>query len=213
MNDENGKILAEFPIFAAEDEETTMLNLFRFEMRKTRLQFKRVEEDLNERKTASKSTMSADEGLDSRAKLFADIHFLLACLKRLELVFLKILSFFPEDVALKEINERYKERLHFWGSFRNDLEHVEDRPGKGIDCLGSTFGHVFQFDDRQIEISQELRDEIEAFFGESVLAYDKILIARRKASGQKLLKFRSKIKIPGDSAAAQLKEDKNGESS
>lgn len=213
MNDEDGKTLAEFPIFAAEDEETTVLNLFRFEMRKTRLQFKRVADDLNERKTTSKSTMSGDEYLDSQAKLFADIHFLLTCLKRLRLVFLKMLSYFPEDVTLKEIDGRYGKRLHFWGSFRNDLEHVEDRPGKGIDCLGSTFGHVFQFDDKQIEIGKELRDEIEAFFREANSAYDQILIAGRKASGQEIVKFRSKIKIPGGPVTCQLKEDNNGGSS
>lgn len=207
MQGEHGKILAEFPIFAAADVETTMLNLFRFEMRKTRLQFQRVAEDLDERKAMSGSTVSRDEFSNSQAKLFADIHFLLSSLNRLRLVFFKMKSYFPEDSTLDKIDRRFGERFDFCGSFRNDLEHVEDRPGKGVSILGSTFGSVFQFDDKQIDVGKQLREEIEAFFTEADSAYDQILIARRKASGQKMVLFKTGIRIPGGPEKPQLHDD------
>lgn len=198
MQRTHGVIKAEFPIFAAMDKETTMLNLFRFEMRKTRLQFKRVADDLGERKARSESTESQDEFANSQAKLFADIHFLLSCLNRLGLVFFKMRSYFPEDVKLSEIDARFHEHLDSWGALRNDLEHVEDRPGKGVSILGSTFGSVFQFDEKQIDVGDQLRAEVEAFFIDVDSAYNQILIAKRKASGQKIVLFRTGIKIPGE---------------
>jgi hypothetical protein len=145
--------------------------------------------------------------MDSQAKLFADIHSLLSSLNRLRLVFFKMKSYFPEDSTLEEIDRRFGERLDFCGDLRNDLEHVEDRPGKGVSILGSTFGSVFQFDNKQIDVGEQLREEVETFFNEVDSAYDRILVARRKASGQKTLLWRTGIRIPGGPEKPQLRED------
>ncbi|MEW5747195.1 MAG: hypothetical protein AB1793_00195 [Candidatus Thermoplasmatota archaeon] len=197
MPGNHGEIKAEFPIFAAMDKETTMLNLFRFEMRKTRLQFKRVSDDLDERKATSGSALTREENANSQAKLFADIHFLLTCLSRLGSLFYRMKGYFPENSKLSEVETRVRKRLDFFGEIRNDLEHVEDRPGKGVNILGSTFGSVFQFDDKQIDVGSHLRDEIETFFTEVESIYDRILVERRKSLGQKTVLYRTGITIPG----------------
>jgi len=213
MNDEGGKVVAEIPLLSAKDKETTILTLFRFEMRKTRLQFKRIEEDRVALEAIHSSDDSSEHYLDSQARLFGDIHFLFVCIKKLESIFFKMRKYFPDNLKLKELEDRYDKLLGFCGGLRDDLEHIEDRPGKGVVGLGSTFGRFFQFDQKQIEIGTELSDEIETFFREVNSTVDQILIARRKESGERFVIMRSHVTIPGGPGTFQLKKDEKDRTS
>ena len=197
MGEGSGLVLAEIPLLSAKDKETTALILFKFEMRKTRLQFRRIEEDRKGREAFLAATGSRSDYMDEQARLFADIHFLLVCLKKLRSLFLKMQKYFPEDVKLKELEDRYGKLLDHCGDFRNDLEHIEDRPGEGVIGLGSTFGSVFQFGDRQLNLDNEFETKIRSFYSEVESVYDGILLRRRKESGEPLVMLSGRVTVPG----------------
>ena len=207
MNGERGLVVAHIPLLSAKDRETTALLVFRFEMRKTRLQFERIAEDREQLTTPMGPSVDQKDDFDGFAKLMADIHFLFVCLKKLRSLFLKMQGYFPADSSLKGIEDRYGRLLDYCGHIRNDLEHIEERAEDGIVCLGVTFGPFFQFDKKQIEIDTELREKVETFFKEVDSVYDQILIARRKESGERFVMLSSSITIPGGSETFQLKED------
>jgi hypothetical protein len=183
-------------LLSADDKETTAMTLFKFEMRKTRLQFRRIEEDLQALEDLHKSSQVQTDLLDAQARLFADIHFLFVCLKIMDSLFYKMEKYFPEDPRLKELRNRYRSLLHDYGDFRDDLEHIEDRPGEGVTGLGSTFGTFFNFGDRQIDIGSEQKATVEKFYAEVASVYEGILKKRRGESGQQLLRLSGHVKIP-----------------
>jgi hypothetical protein len=211
MSEDSKRVLAIVPLLCAEDKETTALVLFRFEMRKAHLQFKRIAEDHELMQGLMTGHASQNDHLDGQARLLADIHFLFVCIKKLRSLFLRMLEYFPEETKLKVIEKKYGNLLRYCGRIRNDLEHIEQRAEEGVECLGVTFGAYFQFGKKQIEIDPQLKGEIEAFSKEVDIVYDQILIAKRKLSGKQLVMLRSKITIPGGSETYRpKKDDKDG---
>jgi hypothetical protein len=201
---DKGLIQSQIPLLSAKDKQTTVLNLLRFEMRKTRLQFKRLEEDWQaQAQEASKSTETQTEYVDRTARLFADIHFLLVCLKKLRSIFLRMQKYFPESKELKRIEDRYGKLLDYCSKMRDDLEHIDDRPGKGVLGLGSTFGTIFQFGKRQLNLDTDFHAKIETFYNELVSAYDEILKKRRRESGDQFVILTGEVTIPGPSSRTQ----------
>jgi len=195
MTEGNGLVHAHVLLLSTGDKETAALTLFRFEMRKTRLQFRRIEEDRQMLENWDKASEGKVDLLDAQARLFADIHFLFVCLKKLDSLFYKMEKYFPEDSKLKDLRNRYRSLLCGYGDFRDDLEHIEDRPGEGITGLGSTFGTFFNFGDRQIDTGSEQKATVETFFTEVESVYDEILKKKRKESGQQLVVLSGQIKI------------------
>jgi hypothetical protein len=195
---DKGLILSQIPLLSAKDKQTTILNLLRFEMRKTRLQFKRLEEDWQaQAQEEVKSSETQTEYIDRTAGLFADIHFLLVCLKKLKSIFLRMQKYFPESKELKRIEDRYGKLLGYCSKMRDDLEHIDDRPGKGVIGLGSTFGTIFQFGKRQLNLDADFHAKIETFYKELDSTYDEILKKRRKESGEGPVILTGVVTIPG----------------
>jgi len=165
-------------------------------MRKTRLQFRRVFEAREALEDRTNPPKTSDDFFNTQARLFADIHFLLVCLKKLDSIFYKMQSYFPDDSKLAELRDRYGNILDCCGEIRDDLEHIEDRPGKGVTGLGSTFGPVFQINEKELEIGPRLQETIETFYSELQSHYDGILIERRKATGETHTVLKNVVRIP-----------------
>lgn len=197
MNDRSRLVQAHIPLLSAKDKETTVLILLKFEMKKVRLQFQRLEEDWRTEDASPKSSGTQIALAERQTRLFADIHFLLVCLKKLRSVFFRMRRYFPDSEELKSINDRYGQLLEDCSRMRDNLEHIDDRPGKGEVSLGSTFGTVFQFGKRQLNLDKAFTTKIESFYKELESAYDAILIRRRKESGDHLVHLTGVITIPG----------------
>jgi len=184
---------AEIPMLSATDVETTILLNFRFEMRKTRIQFRRIKEDREE--LTKTHNIDGEKHLDQQAKSFADINFLFVCLKKMYKLFHKMQQYFPENQELIAIENQYKKIFKPIKSLRDDFEHIDERPEEGVKYLGSTFDTIYYFGDKEINIDSDLEKKIEDFFEETNIVYDKLLIEKRKQSGKPLL-FRASIRIP-----------------
>lgn len=197
-------IHAQVPLLSGKDKETTALALLRFEMRKTRLQFRRVTEARDALENGTESQRTSEDFMNAQARLFADIHFLLVCLKKLDSILYKMQKYFPDDPKLIELRSRYGSEFGLCGDIRDDLEHIEDRPGKGIADLGSTFGPVFQINGKELQIDHQLQATIEAFYSELQSHYDGILTERRMATGETHVWFKNVVRIP------EIRNDKNG---
>ncbi len=196
MNDESHLVLAHIPLLSAKDKETTVLIVLKFEMKKVRLQFRRLGEDWREQDASLKSPEIGAGFEERQTKLFADIHFLLVCMKKLRSIFLRMRKYFPDNEDLKRINDQYGQFLADCAKVRDDLEHIDDRPGKGVVGLGSTFGTVFQFGKRQLNLDAAFETTVESFYKELNSAYDAILIKRRKESGDKIM-LTGVVTVPG----------------
>ena len=197
MNEERHLVLAHVPLLSAKDKETTILILLKFEMKKVRLQFRRLEEDWRADQASLESTGPQNDFADRQTRLFADIHYLLVCLKKLRSIFFRMQGYFPDSDELKAIDNRYGQLLKDCSKMRDDLEHIDDRPGKGEASLGSTFGTVFQFGNRQLNLDGAFVARIESFYKELESAYDSILVRRRKDAGESFVQLKGLITIPG----------------
>jgi len=197
-------IHAQIPLLSGKDKETTALALLRFEMRKTRLQFRRVFEAREALEDKTEPPKTSEDFMNAQAMLFADIHFLLVCLKKLDSILHKMQKYFPEDSKLLELRARYGRVFDLCGDIRDDLEHIEDRPGRGVTDLGSTFGPVFQINGKELQIDYQFQATIEAFYSELQLHYDSILTERRKTAGETHSWFKNVVRIP------EIRNDKDG---
>ena len=164
------------------------MTLIQFEMRKTRLQIQRVNEDVKIHSD------SQNFSYDNVARFYADVHFLLICLGNQDSIFRKMIEYYPDEIELVRIAEKYGKSLREWNQFRNHLEHIEERASDGITGLGALSDDYFEFNGKRIGIGNELNTTIESFFKEVAASYEEIL--KRKKGSRRSRVVSGQMRVP-----------------
>lgn len=98
--------------------------------------------------------------------LFADIHFLLICLDKIDLFLRRLEEYLPDVQEFHLVRERHRGSLREYNDFRNHLEHIDDRLEKGVTDLGNLGGTTFSFDDKSFEVGEAQRRKMEEIFND-----------------------------------------------
>jgi len=157
------------------------------EVDKARLQFKRIREDERQLQSLHAPPMATrrwmDEGYQKErhevmTALFADIHFLLVCLDKLDLYLRMLRKYLPKEQEIAAVQKRYKRLLKEADDFRNHLEHMDKRIEEGVSDLGNLIDSMFSFGGRTFEIGPSREAEVQAFYEDLLRAAE--AVARRQ---------------------------------
>lgn len=163
-----------------------LLLLLQGEMEKVRLQFRRIRDDsarLHSTVTEEMQLVEGDDAEtlfspdsqerqrelsqarhDSMVCLFADIHFLLICLDKMEKLFKMLRKELPEP-ELTVVFSRYSKALKEYSDFRNYLEHIDrEVVKKRTTDLGNLGDDKFTFDGRAFDVGRAREAEVEELF-------------------------------------------------
>lgn len=166
---------------------TILLSLLQNEMEKVRLQFRRIRQDtarlhsnvreeipLIERNMEdiplSPDLQKLRQELsqahhDNMVCLFADIHFLLICLDKMEKLFKMLRKELHNEPELAVVFSQYSKALKEYSDFRNYLEHVDrEVVEKRTTDLGNLGGDKFTFNERTFDIGHAREREVEELF-------------------------------------------------
>jgi hypothetical protein len=165
------------------------LLLLRGELEKAQLQFRRIREDCGKLHAYSRLLSEAGrliaEGADpfslpdhgtemaeAQTALFADVHFLLICLDKVDKLLRTLQKTLPENHALSEVVRRHSKSLEDYSDFRNHLEHIDDRLRKGVTDLGNMGNYLFTFDDKTFDVGLSCEKEVNSIFNETLQALE-----------------------------------------
>ena len=150
------------------------LFLVKLEMDKARLQFQRLRHDSQDLDSLLHGTseraelwMSEDyqrRRMESMVALFADIHFLLICLDKLDLLVKMLARLLPMAEEIAGVRKKYAVILREYSTFRNHLEHIDERVERGISDLGNLNNGSFTFDGRLFDVGPSREREVEEIF-------------------------------------------------
>lgn len=187
-------------------QATTALLLLDREMEKAHLQFGRIRESreaiaqnmriLGElaRVSTEKSEIWFDQEFQERREramssshklsitLFADIHFLMICLDKIELLIRMLEKHLGSNSEIASIRQQHSTSLKDYNDFRNHLEHIDERVERGISDLGNLSGDAFTFDGRYFDIGPQRERELEQIYGEVVKACEAISAGKGKST-------------------------------
>ena len=173
-------------------------------MEKTRLQFERIRADeralqyslrrMTELEKVSDERWMDDDYQDERYKffkasheanvtLFADIHYLLVTLEKLETFFRLLEAKLSAESELKAVRANYDSLLRDSNEFRNFVEHIDKELRRGTSDLGNLAGTLFTFNGRTFDIGPKRQREVESFFSDLVTACEAIAGRQRQAKG------------------------------
>jgi hypothetical protein len=165
------------------------LLLLENEVERARLQFRRIRKnsgviDTYMRLLAEKGVMVA-HGIDPQSApdheremneaqlaLFADIHFLLICLDKVDLMLKTLERNLPDNQALKFVRQGHATALRNYNDFRNHLEHIDDRLKRNVSDLGNFGNNIFTFDEKDFNVGLACEKELEEIFNEALRALE-----------------------------------------
>lgn len=158
----------------------TALLMMKTEIDKIRLQFQRIREDDSlirslvhphilredwfDEETRIKIRSDQEKSQKALTALFADIHYLLIGLARLDLFLRWLEKLLPSEPELRDVRGKFARLLKDSNDFRNHLEHINERIARGVSDLGNLSGTLFTFDGKQFDVGPALQAEVEAFF-------------------------------------------------
>lgn len=154
-----------------------------------RLQFKRVQRDLDEYHHLSTSEASVrvfdggggnekmSQSREIRTALFADVHFLLISLHEAEGLFSRLKKLFPQESELSNLHNRYRPVMKRCKEFRIHMEHVD---GKETEDLGRLAETIFTLRGKDIDLGPSMEKDLETLFSEIVSTWTRISERQRK---------------------------------
>jgi len=163
--------------------------LLETEVRKARLQFVRIRQDVAEIKAhfsaLENEALSIIKGRGSPATftsqqkdaelstaLFADVHFLLNCLDKVDPLIRMLERLLPNNQKLMLVHTNHDKTLKEWNDFRNHLEHIDERVRDGVSDLGNLAGSLFTFNGKTLDIGPACQKELEEIFSETLTALE-----------------------------------------
>lgn len=131
------------------------------EMDKIRLQFRRIRQDAATVDALHRPEVAHEKWTDlsyqrmrheAMTALFADIHFLLICLDKLD-PFLRIIEkSLPNESELAGVRASFNQLLKDSNDFRNHMERIDERVQRGVSDLGNLTGSDFTFDGQKFSV-------------------------------------------------------------
>jgi len=165
------------------------LILLEIEVRKARLQFVRIRQDVtkiealfraleNEALSIIKgsgspaASISQQKDVEPGLALFADVHFLLNCLDKVDILIRMLESLLPTNQKLMLVRASHANTLKEWNDFRNHLEHIDERVRRGVSDLGNLGNDLFTFDGKALDIGPACQKEFGDIFSETLTALE-----------------------------------------
>jgi hypothetical protein len=156
----------------------------------TRLQFKRLRNDLSEYNGLSRNDATVrvfgdhakDENLSKsreiRTALFADVHFLLISLHETDKMVSKLKTLFPREAELANMTNRHRPLLKRCTEFRTHMEHFDEK--NGVEDFGQLVENIYKFHGKTLDLGPEFERTAELFFCDLMSAWTKMSDRQRK---------------------------------
>ena len=156
----------------------------------TRLQFKRLRNDLQEyngllRHDATVRVFgdhAKDENLSKsreiRTALFADVRFLLISVHEAEKMVSGLKGLFPREADLANLTNKHRSLLKRCTEFRTHLEHFDKN--NGVEDFGKLAENMYIFHGKTLDLGPEFERAVESFFCDLMSAWTKMSDRQRK---------------------------------
>jgi len=154
------------------------------EVDKARLQFSRIRQDRDEveqftdlstNRRNSHGLLKVQQRFDeAMLALFADIHFLLICLDKIDLLLRMLQKHFPTNQKLNNILHLHSKSLKDYNDFRNHLEHIDERIEDKVSDLGNLQNNMFTFAGKRFNIGTDTENELERILDETLSALENV---------------------------------------
>lgn len=152
------------------------------EVDKARLQFRRIRQDRDEvekftglftnRKNSHGFLRVQQRSNEAMLALFADIHFLLICLDKIDLLLRMLQKHLPTNQKLNNILQLHSKSLKNYNDFRNHLEHINERIENKVSDLGNLQNNMFTFAGKNFDIGPDTENEVEKILDETLSALE-----------------------------------------